>query len=233
MLADDAPTFQGPNIAIETAKSFIPASIEYFQDQPGWMANMPLAFPNAYNEAVSSTTATGNGTTQPEGILTALMATTTSPAHTVVQTAGTLGAVDLQNAWYAVPERFRARASWMFHRTVAQRISALAASAAIASGDWHTLPNGQHLLFGMPCYEVDAFPALTNSTAGTVAFAVVGDFKSGYAVPQRVGGFTQELIPHLRDPITPRPTGQRAALAVCRFGGGLIVPTALVVVANS
>jgi HK97 family phage major capsid protein len=234
VIGDDTPSpFTGPDIAIKTAKSVIEFSIEYGMDQPDWMANMALAFNNAYNEAVSATTATGNGTTQPLGIVTALMNTTTNPSHAVVQTAGTLGAVDLQNAWYQVPERFRPRASWMFHRTVAQRISGLAASGAIAPGDWHTLPNGQHLLFGVPCYEVDDFPALTNSTAGTVAFAVVGDFKSGYAVPLRVGGFSQELIPHLRDPATGKPTGMRAALAICRFGGGLIVPTALVVVANS
>jgi HK97 family phage major capsid protein len=156
-------------------------------------------------------------------------------AHVVVTTAGQVGAVDIRAAWSAIPERYRATSSWVMNRQVAQAVAAAAspgAPNALALGDYFVLPTGQKLLCGRPVYEVDDAPALLGNTAGTSAFLVVGDFGRGYCAPQR--SFTVELIPSVPNfPANNLPTGTRAWLATARFGGGVIIPAALRVLANA
>ena len=234
VIADNSATYAGPTIPVLAAKSFLPFSIEYGMDQPNWAENATTLFSNAFAESVSAMTSTGNGTTQPAGVFPALMGLTSNPSHCVVTTAGTLGAADITAAWAAVPERYRSRSTWMYHRSVGQRVAAIAASGGLAPGDYFTLPTGQHLLMGRPVIEVDDAPALSSSTAGTVSYLVVGDFHAGYACPMRVGGFTVELIPNLPNlPTSNAPTGVRAYLAIARYGGGLVDENALRVVANA
>ena len=236
--ADASTTYNGPNIDIFSARAFVPFTISFGMDQPGWQDNATQMLTEAFNETASAATATGTGNGQPYGVFPQMMSLTagSGAAHVVVQTAGQVGAVDIRQAWSQVPERFRPSASWVMNPAVAQAVSAAAspgAPNALAPGDYHILPTGQKLLMGHPVYEVDDAPSLLNSTASTSAFLVVGDFGRGYCAPQR--SFTVELVPQLLDFAggTGRPISQRAWLATARFGGGVIIPQALRVLANA
>jgi hypothetical protein len=73
-VSDDASTtYNGPVITIKTARAFLPYSIEFGMDQPGWQANAQQMLTEAFNEAASYATAVGNGTTQPYGVFPQLM----------------------------------------------------------------------------------------------------------------------------------------------------------------
>jgi HK97 family phage major capsid protein len=235
--ADNSPTFAGPDIPVWTARDFIPYSIEFGMDQPGWADNAATLFRNAYGEYLSSKTATGSGTSDIYGVFTRMANTTTSPSHVVVTTAGSIGAVDLRAAWSALPERYRVDPScaWMMSPSVEQQLGALAAPSVtngLGPEDFVTnRATGQRLLFGRPVMSVSDAPSWTG-TSGSANVCVVGAFSS-YVVATRIGGYNIELIPLLRDVSTGRPNGQRGFLATARVGGDVIDPNAFRILSNS
>jgi HK97 family phage major capsid protein len=236
-VGDSTPTFAGPDIQIFKAADYLPFSLELGMDQPGWADNCVTMFQNAYAEYLSASTATGAGGTEPTGIFTRLVNSTNNPAHCVVTTAGTIGAVDVRSAWSALPERYRVDPScaWMMSPSVEQEISALAAPSVtdgLGPQDLTTdTATGQRRLFGKPIMSVSDAPAFTG-TSGAANYAVVGAFAK-YAVATRLGGFSVELIPHLRSTSSGRPTGERAFLAVARVGADAVDAGAFRLLANS
>jgi len=236
-VADSSLTFAGPDIPIWAAKDYIPFTLEFGQDQPGWADNATALFQNAYAEYVSLKTATGSGTSDVTGVFTAMTNATNNPAHVTVTTAGQLAAVDVRKAWTALPERYRVDPScaWMMSPSVEQQVAALAApsvTGGLGPQDLTTDPGtGQRRLFGRPILSVSDAPAWTG-TSGAANVAVVGSF-SRYCVATRFGGFSVELVPHLRDVSTGRPTGERAFLASARLGGDVIDPNAFRILSNS
>ena len=237
VVADSSPTFGGVDIPIFKAADFIPYSIEFGQDQPGWQDNAVALFSNAYNEYVSAKTATGSGTSDVTGLFTAMTNATNNPSHVTVTTAGSLAAVDVRKAWSALPERYRVDQScaWMMSPSVEQQIASLAAPSVVsglAPNDYTTdHATGQHRLFGVPVLSVADAPSWTG-TSGSANIAVVGQFNR-YAVATRLGGYSVELVPLLRDPSSGRPTGQRAFLATARVGGDVIDANAFRILSNS
>jgi HK97 family phage major capsid protein len=199
--------------------------------------NCVTLFQNAFAEYVSLKTAVGSGTSDVRGVFTALTNATNNPAHVVVTTAGTLGAVDVRAAWSALSERYRVDPScaWMMSPSVEQQISALGAPSVVdglAPNDLTTDPgSGQRRLFGKPILSVSDAPPWT-ATTGDANVCVVGAF-SRYYVASRLGGFNVELVPHLRSTSTGRPTGERAFLASARLGGDVIDPNAFRILSNS
>jgi hypothetical protein len=227
-VADNTPTFGGVDIPIWTA---------FGQDQPGWADNATELFRNAYGEFVSQKTATGPGGTDVTGVFTALTNSTASPAHCVVTTAGTIGAVDVRAAWTALPERYRVdpSCSWLMSPSVEQKIAALSAPSVVdglGPQDLTTDPgSGQRRLFGRPILSVANAPAFIG-TSGSANYAVVGAFDR-YYVATRIGGYSVELVPLLRDPSTGRPNGERGFLATARVGGDVADPNAFRILSNS
>ena len=237
--ADAAPTFGGIDVPIYAARDYLPFSIEFGQDQTGWADNAVELFRNAYAEFVSSKTATGSGSSDVTGIFTRMVNTTqgSGAAHVTVTTAGSLSATDVRGAWSALPERYRVDPScaWLLSPSVEQQVAGLAASS-VTSGlgpqDLTTDPgSGQRRLFGKPVMSVSDAPAWTG-TSGAANVCVVGSFNR-YLVATRLGGFTVELVPLLRDPASGRPTGQRAFLATARLGGDVLDVNAFRLLANS
>jgi HK97 family phage major capsid protein len=235
--ADNTPTFGGGDIPIYAARDYIPFSIEFGMDQPGWQDNAVALFSNAYSEYVSLKTATGSGTSDVTGIFTAMTNATNNPSHVTVTTAGSLAAVDVRKAWTALPERYRVDPStcWMMSPSVESQIAALAAPSVtngLSVTDLTTDPaTGQRRLFGKPILSVSDAPAWTG-TSGSANIAVVGSF-SRYCVATRLGGFAVELVPLLRDVSSGRPTGERAFLATARVGGDVIDANAFRILSNS
>jgi HK97 family phage major capsid protein len=236
--ADETPVFGGgTDIPIWMARDYLPFSMEWGQDQSDVAANAQAMFSNAYAEFVSSKTATGSGSSDVTGLFTRMANTTTSPAHSTVTTAGSLSATDVRAVWGALPERYRVDPScaFMASPSVETQLSALAAPSAtngLAPGDWQMhMGTGQHMLFGKPVLSVSDAPAWTGTT-GAANILVVGAFQR-YAAVSRLGGFSVELIPHLRDVSTGLPTGERAYFATARVGGDVIDVNAFRILSNS
>ncbi len=234
--ADETPTFGGgTDIPIWTGRDYLPFSIELQQDQPDWQDNMLEMFSNGYQEYVSSKTATGSGSSDVTGVFTRMQNTTTSPSHVTVTTAGTIGSIDIRATWAALPERYRVDPScaWMMSPSVEQQISALAAAGGdLGYQDWIVNPNdGQVRLLGRPVLSVSDAPSFTGTT-GSESFLVLGSWNR-YIVATRLDGYSIDLIPHLRDTSTGRPTGERAYFAYARLGGDVVDPGAFRILSNT
>ena len=155
---------------------------------------------------------------------------TTNPPHVVVTTAGSLGAIDVRNAWATLPERYRSRATWVMSPTIEAKIRAFGNALALSDFTVNLLADGTSNLTGRPVVVSDYAPAFTGTT-GAENFAIVGDF-SRFLIVQRAG-MTVELVNHLFDTSTGRPTGQRGWFAFSRHGFDQVDPNGFRLIANS
>jgi HK97 family phage major capsid protein len=241
VVADNTPTFTQPSVTIFAAKDFIPFSLEVGADYPDFANEMGRLFGAEYRDRISNDTAVGvGGSTAPEGIFTRMAATTagSGAAHVTVTTPGSICGADVRAIWAALPERAKNDPScaWMMSNSVFQQISALAApstSAGLAPEDVKHVPGMGSYIFGKPVIYSSYAPAFTG-TSGAANYTVVGSF-SRYAIVQRVGGLTSELIPQLLDFAggTGRPTGQSGYLAIARYGAECLDVSAFRLLANS
>jgi HK97 family phage major capsid protein len=228
-VSDDSPTLAQPSISVYMMRGFIPYSFEVSQDYPDFANEMSQLLSAGYLDAIASATATGTGTGQPYGVITRLDATTTS--EILVTTSGTIGAVDVFKAWNAVPERFRARASWLMSVSAESQIRSF--SSANQSSAYFTVDlnaDGLTRLNGRPTYVSDYAGSFVSGSTGHLNFAVVGDFSS-YVVARRLG-LQVEPVPMLFQQQTAgtgvgMPTGQRGAFAYARAGADVTVTNAL------
>jgi HK97 family phage major capsid protein len=230
-VSDDTPTLAQPNVPVYAARGFVPYSIEVGEDYPGFAEEMANLMAQGYVDLLASQTVVGSGSSSPRGIFTAAAATTTNPAHTTVTTAGSLSATDLRNVYSALPERFRSKASWVMSPTVEQKVSQFGNALALSDYTVNLLADGTHQIAGKPVVVSDYAPAFS-STTGSNNFTVVGDFSTGFLIVQRAG-MTVELVEHLFDTSTGRPTGQRGWFAYARHGFDVIVPNAFRLLSNS
>ena len=209
-VSDDAPTLAQPTIDIYTARGFIPYSIEVGQDYPGFAEEMRRLLDQGYVDLVASQSMTG---ATPVGIFTALDANTN--VEVVVTTDGTFSAVDLLKVWKSLPERYKARASWVMSTSVENEIRSFSANDTGAYYTVNLAEGGIGNLFGRPVVTTDYAPEFTGTT-GAANILVVGDF-SNFVIAQRAG-MTVELVSHLFGTTNARPTGQRGWFAYARHG---------------
>jgi HK97 family phage major capsid protein len=171
----------------------------------------------------------GSGTACPTGIFTSLANNTTNPAHVVVTTVGSLGAVDVRTAWATLPERYRSRATWVMSPGVEAKVRAFGNGLALSDFTVNLLADGTSVLTGRPLITSDYAPGFTGTT-GSENYAVVGDF-SRFLVVQRAG-MQVELIQNLFDQATGRPTGERGWLAFSRHGHDVVDANAFRLLSN-
>lgn len=139
----------------------------------------------------------GNGTSQPKGILTYANGTAAGQIEQVLSgTAGQVTATGLLNLFYALKDGYVSRAHFMMNRSTVQAVRLLKDST---SGQylWNpSLLSGKaDTLLGVPVAEVADMPV---AGAGALAIAL-GDFYAGYLIVDRIG------IRTLRDPYTDKP----------------------------
>jgi HK97 family phage major capsid protein len=210
-VSDDAPTLAQPTVKVYSARGFIPYSVEVGDDYPAFAAEMRRLLDAGYIDLVAKQTVTGSGSA-PQGIFTALDANTN--VEVSVSTDGALFGVDLLNVWKALPERYRANATWIMNVDVENEIRQLAAGADSAYYTVDLSAGGIGTLFGRPIRTTDYAPEFSGTT-GAANILVVGDF-SNFLVAQRAG-MSLELVPHLFG-ANQRPTGQRGWFASARHG---------------
>lgn len=225
-VSDDSPTLAQPTVTAHKAQGFIPYSIEVGQDYPGFAAEMARLLAEGYDELQASAFATGSGSSQPYGILTALDANTN--VELAVTTDGSFGGVDVNAAWGALPDRWKQNATWVMNHDVGNEVATFGNSNNLSfvtvdlTGVLQTIRN-------RPVEYSSYFPTFTGTTAAR-NILVVGDFRN-YLIAERAG-MTVELVPHLFDVTNNRPTGQRGWFAWARHGADSINDLGFILLQN-
>ena len=209
-VSDDAPTLAQPEAAIHSARGFVPYSIEIGMDYPGFGNELAVLLAEGYAELTAEAFVTGNGTTAPRGVLTALDANTN--VEVAVTTTGQFTAADIDKVWSELPDRAKANASWLMNSQVNSHVAAWGDAFGNRTVDLAGIAVG---LRGKPIVESSYMPTFSGST-GAANILVVGDF-SKFVIAQRAG-MSVEPIPHLFGTTNQRPTGQRGMFAYARVG---------------
>ena len=212
-VSDDSPTFAGVSIPLYKAQALVQASTEAFEDIDNLAADVVRMFADARDRLEGAAHCTGNGTTAPQGIFTALNATANRQVTST--TAATIGLVDLQAVRRKVGQRFRGSSSWLMAPVYADAIRALG-SAMGASYSVDITGNNTDTLLGRPVYETDDAPT-TQTTTALDNEIVFGDF-SNYVIVDKPGSFAIEFIPHLFNTSNNLPDGRRGWLMHFRSG---------------
>jgi len=211
-VSDDAPTLAQPSIPIYKFQAFVPVSHEISMDAPG-LANdiaQMIAFEKDAQEGIAF--ATGSGSGQPTGIITALIAS--SPSVVVNSaTTDTFALADVYALDGALSARYAANASWLAHRKIYNLMRRFDTAGGAAL--WGFLADGRKQdLLGRPDYVSEAMDGVVD--AGQENYVLVyGDFQN-YVIADRLG-VTMSYIPHLFG-ANGRPTGQAGWHAWMRVG---------------
>lgn len=211
-VSDDSPTLAQPSVQVHEARGFIPFSIRVGQDYPGFADEMSRLLMEGYDELQAQSFATGSGSGQPFGIVTALASNTN--VQVVTTTDGAYGGADINKSWSALPDRYKSNATWVMSYAVAND-TAVFANANNYSYFTVDLTGQVEKIRNRPVEFSSYFPG-SLATTGAANILVVGDFRN-YLIAERVG-MSVEFIPHLFDQATGRPTGQRGWFAYARHG---------------
>lgn len=212
-VSDDSPAVDSPGIPAHTARSFVQASFEAFEDIDGLESDVRMMFSVAKDTLEGEKYNTGTGVKQPTGIFTALDANTN--VEIVSTTAATIGIVDLNAMYRGVAKRWRKRAHWHLNSLYNLAIKGLGTQVSNAySGDLREAP--ADFILGRPVNEDDDAPD-TQTTTTRDNEIVFGDF-SNFVIVDKPGSFAVEFIPNLFHVDNNLPNGKRGWLAHWRTG---------------
>lgn len=209
-VSDDTPTWAQPSVPVHKRQAFVPASIEIVQDYPGLAADLMALFRQEKDDAEAAAFATGSGTNQPTGIVTALTGKATASAA-----ADTFAVGDVYGLLEALGPKYRSRASWVANLSIWNDIRQFGTSNNYHGFTVDLTEDYGFRLLGRPGFESSAMDGAINATVDNYVL-VVGDF-SNYLIADRVGA-TVEYIPHLFAVANNRPSGQRGWYMHYRVG---------------
>lgn len=221
--ADASPTFTQPTITAHKAAAYLQASIEVTQDS-NIASQIATLIADAKDRHEAAAFATGSGSSQPFGIVTALGLTT---ASRVAGSSGAAGAADLVAAdIFALDndlgDRYRDNASFVAHKKTWNAVRRL---ANVTAGNnpasfWTDFGGGLPAqLIGYPVYQSSAMDSTIVSGSNDDVI-VLGDFRQGYKIVDRIGlaiAYNPLVIGS-----SQRPTGQVGWFAYWRVGGDSI-----------
>lgn len=228
-VSDDSPTLAQPTVNVYEARGFIPFTIRVGQDYPGFADEMSRLLMEGYDELQAQKFAIGAGDSskEPWGIITALASNTNVIVR--VTTNGSIAGGDVNNVWGALPDRYKANATWVVNEGIANNLASLA-----NNNNWSNFTvdlTGQvEQIRNHPVEFSSYFPVSLTTSAGANVL-VVGDFRN-YLIADRIG-MTVELVPHLFDQATGRPSGQRGWFAYARNGADSINDLGFRLLANT
>lgn len=222
-VADASPTFSAPTIDAHKADAYIQGSIEIIADS-ALSGELGTLIADAKFRLEATAHATGSGSGQPFGIVTALGLTTTSR---VAGSSGAAGAADLVAAdVYALDndlgDRWRDNASFVGHKKIWNTIRQMG-TANNYHAFWTDFGGGlPSQLIGYPVYRSSAMDSTIVSGSNDDVI-VLGDFKQFYLV-DRMG---LELV---YNPLVlgsnRRPSGEVGWVAFWRHGSDSVVDDA-------
>lgn len=191
-VADATPTVAGPTITCYKGSAWIQATYEAYEDSniDNDIARLLI---DAKNTLESAAFATGNGTTQPQGIVTALGLVTASRISGTslsggIASTGTLTIADIYAMDNALDARWSDNASWVAHKAIFNQVRRFGEGATgTNSAFWTDLGGGQpSQLIGYPTYRSSAMDSSVVS-GSTDDIMILGDFRHGFVIADRVG----------------------------------------------
>jgi HK97 family phage major capsid protein len=210
---DDAPTFVQPTVPVYTADGFVPISVEALADAANVTSEVGTLLAQGKEDLEAQAFATGTGSGQPTGIVTALVA---SSPTVIVPSAGAnvFAAADVYAVHDNLPARYRGRPGmgWLANNLI---YSAVRQFDDEGGGDlWARIgENRPNELVGKPVMEAEAMDGTYGSGEN---YVLIGGDWYNYVIADRIGT-TVEFIPHLFG-ANQRPTGQRGWWAYVRHG---------------
>lgn len=215
-VGDNAPSFENPTATAYKGTVFVPISFEAFEDARGREADIMMAINDEIDDAEAAVFITGNGTSQPRGLITALDANTNAEVATT--TDNVFGLVDVFKVYEALPPRYRNdRTAWLGHLVILDDIRQFGTDAFHSQ----TVQLGARqvpAVLGHPALEASY---MASAVSGTNNILAVGDPQT-YLIYDRLGT-SVEFVPNLFGTTNGRPTGQRGWLAHHRTGANLTV----------
>jgi HK97 family phage major capsid protein len=204
-VSDDTPPIAPVQIPVFSAKSLIQASIESFEDITGLAADVQMLLQDSRIRLEAAAHMTGNGTTAPCGIFTALDANTN--VEISLATGSSFTRTDLAGVANALGDRWTDGSEWLMHPGMLERIAALGtALGASYSTDMTQRPTDQ--LLGYPVRKSFTAPNVFQTTT-IDNLLVFGDF-SNFVIVDKPGSTSIEFIPHLFNTSNNLPDGRRA-----------------------
>lgn len=224
VMADASPAFTKVDIPLYKLDAFVSATFEVLGDAGASIGSaLPVLLADARDRAEGSAYATGNGTTQPKGLVTALAA---ANAFTTATTRGSFTSasfVDIFAAWAAVPPRARQsrRVAW-FGNVTAWNVVRQMGSTAPAGLFTVDFTQGQvPRLLGAGAYEASAM----SSSFASGSYVMVAQDMAKFAIRDHIAGPALEYVPILFDQATGRPNGTRGWVFWERTGSDLLDTT--------
>lgn len=209
-VSDDASTFAQPSIAIHTARGFVPISISALQDEQNVTQEVGRLMSFGKDELEAAAFATGSGTGEPFGIVTALDGT----ASDISSATSDVFAVEDLYAAKAVPARYRRNGAWLANDGIYDLVRQFDTQGGADLWTQLSFDRPPQLL-GKPAHESEDMDGTIDATVEN-NILVFGDF-SNYVIADRVG-MTVEFVPHVFGGTNRYPTGERGIFAFYRVG---------------
>jgi HK97 family phage major capsid protein len=179
-----------------------------------------MLFADAKDRIEAAGFVTGTGSTQPWGVLSRLQATTAS--RVAAQTNASFGSIDLYLLSNSLPARYQDNCSWLAHWSIYNLVRNFG-SGANSTAFWTDLgPGIPSQLLGRPTYTSSSMTAapLSSATASTDDILILGDFRQGFTIVDRIG---MEIVYNpLVMGANNRPSGEVGWAAFWRVGSDCV-----------
>jgi HK97 family phage major capsid protein len=216
--ADKTTVLAGPSIPVYKGAAFIPYTYEVGMDAVNFTQEVTKLLVDGADQLMATAYTTGAGTTEPTGIITALVGTASEINGGGSEVLAVGDPLLLQNA---LPARFSANASWQCH--IAIRNSLYAFETTNGAIRYPEIATGS--LLGKPLYENSNMDGAINAAATANNYVLLyGDFQAGFVIADRIGT-TVEFISNLFG-ANNRPTGQRGLFMWFRTGSDSVIDNA-------
>lgn len=216
-VADASPSdLAQPEIPVHTWDTYVIYSIQAELDIPSLVNELNTASLDARDRLEATAFATGTGSGQPKGVITAVAAN--SGSIIAPTTAETFAVADVYKVAKALPARHQAHAQWAANYAIELEVRQFATGSGPSHAFWSDLGGDTPpRLLGKPWNQMSDMDGVY-SAAATAAhnyLLLFGDF-SKYLIVDRIGT-TAEIVPHVLGS-NRRPTLQRGLLTYGRTG---------------
>lgn len=228
--SDNSPTVGQLQITPVKAAAWVFGSVESIDDSD-LATQLPGLFSDARDRLESAAFATGDGSSAPQGVITALGTASYAGSGIGGTVTGTAAEAVLLGGLAAPAPRWRQsnKFAWAAAITYLNKIRTFDTSGG--GGFWANLTSGTPAsLLGYPVFEASAMSSTTATAAtGTTGSAVVlvGDFNQ-YVIVDRVGATIvfEPMVTSQATATVGMPTGQNGWFMFWRVGAKVAVPTA-------
>lgn len=220
---DNTFTLAQPVVSTNRVQGFVPFNIEIELAWGALRTEITKMLVDAKDREEDSFI-TGNGTgTEPGGVVGSL------PSSQNVAAGGTaaFAANDVYDTHASLEPRYERNASWLAHKGIYNRIRQF--DTAGGAQLWARIGDGRPN--ELMAYPAQYASAMANTLATGSGILLFGDFQQ-FLIVDRIG-MTVELVPHLFDTTTGRPTGQRGIYAVWMNNSVILNPSAFQLLVTS